>query len=199
MKQKDIEILLSNLKTFEKPKIQLEQYQIPSRLAAMITWRALQLGDLKEKVVADYCCGTGMFSIAAQALGAKRTYGIDIDLDALNIAKANAKKAGENIIWVQEDIREVNMRFNTIFMNSPFGIQSDTKDREFLSAALEHSDVCYSVHLSLPQNIKFLTKIIEKQEKKLTETIEAEFEIPKTYYFHKKRYHIIVVAILRSA
>ena len=199
MKQKDIEMLLSQVQTFQKPKIELEQYQTPPRIAALILWRAYQLGHIENKTVGDFCCGTGMFSIAAQALGAKKTYGIDIDLDALNIAKANAKKAGENINWLQEDIREVNMHFDTIFMNSPFGIQSDTKDREVLSAALEHSDVCYSVHLSLPQNINFLTKIIEKHGKKLTETIKAEFEIPKIYPFHKKRYHIILVAILRSA
>ncbi|MCK5303709.1 MAG: DNA methylase, partial [Candidatus Heimdallarchaeota archaeon] len=66
MKQKDLEIQLTQFKNFKEPKIQLEQYQTPPRLVAMITWRALQLGDIKDKVVADFCSGTGLFAIAAK-------------------------------------------------------------------------------------------------------------------------------------
>jgi len=72
MRQKDLEILLSQFQKFEKPKIHLEQYQTPPRLVAMVTWRAFQLGDIKNKSVADFCCGTGLFAIAAKILGAKK-------------------------------------------------------------------------------------------------------------------------------
>mgnify|MGYP006959932341 CR=1 FL=1 len=37
----------------------------------------------------------------------------------------------------------------------------------------------------------------ETGKKTVDEIIKAEFEIPKIYHFHKKRYHIIEVAILR--
>jgi predicted RNA methylase len=40
MKQKDLEIQLTQFVNFKEPKIHLEQYQTPPRLVAMITWRA---------------------------------------------------------------------------------------------------------------------------------------------------------------
>ena len=198
MKQKDLEIILTNLLNFSDPKIFLEQYQIPPRLAAMITWRAYQLGDIENKIVADFCCGTGLFAIAAKILGAKEVYGIEIDEDALELAKQNSKSVDAEINFIQGDVRDIQMKFDTILMNSPFGIRGEIKDKEFLIAALQRSNVCYSLHLHQEYNIQFLTQLVKKSGKDVKEVIKAEFEIPKMYRFHKKRYHIIQVAILRS-
>ena len=117
MKQKDLEIQLTQYKNFDEPKIQLEQYQTPRRLVAMITWRALQLGDIEDKVVADFCSGTGLFAIAAKILGAKKVYAIEIDPLALQIAKENVKKADLEIEFLEKDVRETNMKFDTVLMN----------------------------------------------------------------------------------
>jgi putative methylase len=198
MKQKDLEIILTNLLNFKEPKIFLEQYQIPPRLAAMITWRAYQLGDIENKIVADFCCGTGLLAIAAKILGAKEVYGIEIDEDALELAKQNSKSADAKINFIQGDVREIQMDFDTILMNSPFGIRGETRDKEFLITALQRSNVCYSLHLYQENNIQFLTQLVKKNGREVKEVIKAEFEIPKMYRFHKKRYHIIQVAILRS-
>ena len=94
MKQKDLEILLTQLKTFDQPKIELEQYQTPPRIAAMVLWRAYQLGDIENKIVSDYCCGTGIFGIGAKLLNAKAVYGIELDTDAIKLAKKNSKQVG---------------------------------------------------------------------------------------------------------
>lgn len=197
MKQKDIEIFLSTIQTFINPKIQLEQYQIPARLAAMIGWRAYQLGDVQDKIIADYCTGTGSFALAAALLGAEEVIGIDIDPDAIKIAKTNAEKANLSIKWVIGDIKGIERDFDTIFMNSPFGIQGNKKDQYFLQYALEHTNVCYSMHLYQQKNLEFLEGFITSLDKKVDEKIIAEFEIPKTYYFHKKRYHVIKTLVLR--
>ncbi len=199
MKQKDLEIILTNLLNFSEPKVFLEQYQIPPRLAATITWRAYQLGDIEDKIVADFCCGTGLFAIAAKILGAKEVYGIEIDKDALELAKQNSESIDTEINFIQEDVREIQMKFDTILMNSPFGIRGEIKDKEFLIAALQKSNVCYSLHLHQENNIQFLTQLVKKNGKEVKEVIKAEFEIPKMYRFHKKRYHVIQVAILRSS
>lgn len=199
MKQKDLEIILTNLLNFNEPKIFLEQYQIPPRLAAMITWRAYQLGDIENKLVADFCCGTGLFAIAAKILGAKEVYGVEIDEDALNLAKQNSKNVDAKINFIQGDVREIQMKFDTILMNSPFGIRGEVRDKEFLIAGLKKSNVCYSLHLHQEGNIRFLTQLVKKHGKDVKEVIKAEFEIPKMYRFHKKRYHVIQVAILRSS
>ncbi|MHA1302272.1 MAG: METTL5 family protein [Candidatus Heimdallarchaeaceae archaeon] len=198
MKQKDIEMLLSHLETFSNPKIHLEQYQIPPRLAAMIVYRAFQLGDVKNKIVMDLCCGTGLFAIAAKELGAEVVYGVDIDADALEIAKKNAEKVQVEIIWKKADAREISLKVDTVFMNSPFGVKGAVKDQHFLQAALNNSKVCYSVHLYQEKNIQFLKEYIKKQNKEVAEIIKAEFEIPRLYHFHKKRYHVINVGIIRT-
>ncbi|MFW9852339.1 MAG: METTL5 family protein [Candidatus Thorarchaeota archaeon] len=198
MKQKDLEIILTNLLNFSEPKLFLEQYQIPPRLAAMITWRAYQLGDIENKIVADFCCGTGLFAIAAKILGAKEVYGVEVDEDALELAKQNSKSVDAKINFILGDVREIQMKFDTILMNSPFGIRGEIKDKEFLIAALQKSNVCYSLHLHQENNIQFLSQLVKKNGKDVKEVIKAEFEIPKMYRFHKKRYHIIHVAILRS-
>lgn len=197
MKQKDLEIQLTQFKNFKEPKIQLEQYQTPPRLVAMITWRALQLGDIKDKVVADFCSGTGLFAIAAKILGAKKVYAIEIDPEALKVAKENVENTGLEIEFVEKDVREISMNFDTVLMNSPFGVKGTVKDQEFLRAALSVSKVSYSLHLFQEKNVEFLRKLVLKNNKIIDEMIKAEFEIPKIYRFHKKRYHVIEVAILR--
>ncbi len=198
MKQKELEILLSKLKGFEKPKLELEQYQTPARLVAMITFRAYMLGDIKNKTIMDLCCGTGLFAIAAKELGAERVYGVDIDKDALLIAQENEKTAQTVVDWINKDVLDVAIQVDTVFMNSPFGIQGSVKDQFFLKKAMELSKVSYSIHLFQDKNIAFLKKFIEKNNKTTTEIIKAQFEIPHIYSFHRKRYHVIDVAIIRS-
>jgi ribosomal protein L11 methyltransferase len=47
--------------------------------------------DLKQKVVIDYGCGSGILAIAALKLGAKKAYGVDIDPQACEASLQNAK------------------------------------------------------------------------------------------------------------
>ncbi|MCG3222055.1 MAG: methyltransferase [Candidatus Heimdallarchaeota archaeon] len=199
MKQKELEIKLSKLHNFENPKVQLEQYQTPPRLVAMIAWRAFQLGDIENKSVADFCCGTGLFAISAALLGGSKVIGIEIDKEALEIAEKNAEISGVDITFLCKDVRETKTKVDTILMNSPFGIQGAHKDQIFLLSALKNSKTCYSIHLYQQKNIEFLTNFIQKHNKEVKEVITAEFEIPRTYSFHKKKHHIIKIAILRSA
>lgn len=198
MKQKDLEIFLSRLKTFQEPKVFLEQYQIPPRLAAMIVYRAYLLGEIKDKSVLDLCCGTGSFSIAAKLLGAREVFGVDIDWSALKIAKENSLKFNINVEWILGDVLKTNFKVETVFMNSPFGIQGKVRDKFFLETALTNAETVYSIHLYNEKNIEFLKKVVEKHNKKVSEVFKAEFEIPKMFRFHKKRYHIINVAIIKA-
>ena len=52
-------------------------------LAMMADW-------VKDKVVLDVGCGSGVLSVAAGLLGARRVYGIDIDPQAIEHAQQNA-------------------------------------------------------------------------------------------------------------
>lgn len=58
--------------------------------ALCLTW--LDSLDLKGKTVVDFGCGSGILSLAALKLGAKKVIGIDIDPQALQASLDNAKR-----------------------------------------------------------------------------------------------------------
>ncbi len=58
--------------------------------ALCLTW--LDGLELKDKTVVDFGCGSGILSLAALKLGAKKVIGIDIDPQALQASKENAKR-----------------------------------------------------------------------------------------------------------
>jgi ribosomal protein L11 methyltransferase len=60
--------------------------------ALCLTW--LDGLDLVGKTVVDFGCGSGILSLAALKLGAKKVIGIDIDPQALEASKANAERNG---------------------------------------------------------------------------------------------------------
>jgi len=60
--------------------------------ALCLTW--LDGLDLVDKTVVDFGCGSGILSLAALKLGAKKVIGIDIDPQALLASRENAKRNG---------------------------------------------------------------------------------------------------------
>lgn len=60
--------------------------------ALCLTW--LDGLDLTGKTVVDFGCGSGILSLAALKLGAEKVIGIDIDPQALQASKENAKRNG---------------------------------------------------------------------------------------------------------
>ncbi len=57
--------------------------------------------DLKDAVVIDYGCGSGILGIAALLLGAKQVYAVDIDPQALLATRQNAERNGvAERLWV---------------------------------------------------------------------------------------------------
>lgn len=63
--------------------------------ALCLNW--LDQADIKDKVVIDYGCGSGILAIAAALLGAKKVVGVDTDPQALEATQANAKRNGVTI------------------------------------------------------------------------------------------------------
>lgn len=58
--------------------------------ALCLQWLASQ--DIRNKIVIDYGCGSGILAVAALLLGAKYVYAIDIDPQAMTATLANAEK-----------------------------------------------------------------------------------------------------------
>lgn len=63
--------------------------------ALCLNW--LDQDDVKDKVVIDYGCGSGILAIAAALLGAKKVIGVDTDPQALEATQANAARNGVEI------------------------------------------------------------------------------------------------------
>ncbi len=58
--------------------------------ALCLEWLAAH--DLKDKVVIDYGCGSGILAVAALLLGARHAHAVDIDPQSLTASRYNAEK-----------------------------------------------------------------------------------------------------------
>ena len=199
MKKKHLAMLLSRLKGFENPKAELEQYRTPGNVAAELLWLAYSLSDVEGKVIADLGAGTGVLSIGACLLGAKKVYAVEIDENALKIARENAKALGVEscVELILSDVSFFDKRVDAVIMNPPFGSQNPKADRPFLLKAFEISRVVYSIHLAKPEVRKFIETFVSDNGFTITHRLTVDFEIPAQFFFHRKRLERIKVDIYR--
>ena len=62
-----------------------------------LLWLLKNVSD--QLTVLDYGCGSGVLSIAAKKIGAKKVFGVDIDTQAIKASEENAKKNEVEISW----------------------------------------------------------------------------------------------------
>ncbi|MCD6468036.1 MAG: 50S ribosomal protein L11 methyltransferase [Thermoplasmata archaeon] len=197
-KKKQLAKILSELKRFKNPKVELEQYVTPGDVAAELLWNAYLRGDIIEKTVGDLGTGTGVLAIGAMLLGAKKVYALDCDVDALRVAERNAVNLEvNNIVFVQKDVSFFDQKVDTVVMNPPFGCQNKNADRPFLEKACEKADVVYSVHLAQDEVRGFIKRFVEKLGFKVEVFETVSFEIPRQFFFHEKRLERVVVDLYR--
>ncbi|MFA5141630.1 MAG: METTL5 family protein [Candidatus Woesearchaeota archaeon] len=189
-------IILSKLKVFENPRADLEQYPTWSEIAAVMLWKCYMDGNLKT--IADLGAGTGILGIGAALLGAKKVYMVEIDENAIKIAKENQKTIEKEygiklpITYINKPISEFRTKVDTIIQNPPFGVQKEHADKEFLEKAMEISDNIYSLHKIESQN--FVQKLANDRGFGLVDTIGFHFLIKRSMEFHTKRIKDVKVA-----
>lgn len=144
---------LSALAGFEEPRASLEQYATPADLAAHVVHVAALSGDLAGRTVIDLGAGTGVLGLGAALRGADRVVGVELDADALAVARDNEDRLDPPtpVDWVRGDATRAPLRPDgsaTVLMNPPFGAQAGNggADRAFLRTASELATVSYSVH-----------------------------------------------------
>jgi len=192
LNKKQLEIILSKLKVQDSPNPSLEQYTIPSRLAAEILNLAYLNGDIENKIVYDLGCGSGRLAIGALLLGAKEVIGIDIDHKVLEVAEENIANLHKSISrgsikLICTDIKKFSGKCDTVIQNPPFGIQSLHADRIFIEKALECGRKIYSLHKDgYEKTQKFLIDFIENKGGKIEQIIPYKFSVPHMFSFHKK-------------
>jgi putative methylase len=211
----ELELLLSQIAPHPSPKPSLEQYTIPTDVAAtMLHIAAYSYGDIIGKTILDLGCGTGRLAIGAAFLGAKQVVGIDIDGDAVRVALQNSAKTNfkEKVQWITGDIDAIHGNFDTVLQNPPFGVQRRKADRKFLEKALESGKVVYSLHKGLYEDkalVKklktsrvnvvsaapslFLENFIEDHGGKIRAVYATVMTVPHMFSFHTKKRHEFAV------
>ena len=197
MKQKELEIKLQKVPTYEKPNPYIEQYMTPANIAADIIYTACQYGDIQDKKVVDLGCGTGIFSVGAYAAGAKEIIGIDIDENAIKISKEFANKNNLDIYYITKNVEDVDMLCDTVIMNPPFGAQKSNvrADRVFIEKGFQISDVIYYLHLS--KTTPFIERMVSSLKGEIDFKKDYTFRMKHVFDFHKKKMQNFDVTLLR--
>jgi len=210
----DLEKALSEIDHHPTPEAYLEQYTIPSDVAAEILFiAAYTYDDIIDKTVVDLGCGTGRLAIGAALLGAREAIGLDIDKVAVTIAQKNAEKMGvrAKTHWILADIDVIHGFFYAVLQNPPFGVQRRQADRKFIKKSLELGHRIYSLHKSGERNQEFIKRLsgrgtrfksaqpspflkrfIEKHGGKIEAVYPMLMTIPHMFEFHRKRKHRFV-------
>jgi putative methylase len=190
---------LSGLSEFPHPSPRYEQYQTPPGLAARLLYHAFVKGDIQGKRVCDLGSGTGIFSIGAALLGAEDVVGVELDGEAIRVAKENAIRLEVGPRFIQGDLRDPGLplllgTFDTVVMNPPFGSQNAHADRPFLDTALGLAGVVYGIFNAGSRD--FVASYIHGRAC-IDEAIGGTFSMKRTFFFHKRETQDIAVEILR--
>ncbi|SCZ90785.1 BZ3500_MvSof-1268-A1-R1_Chr1-3g02248 [Microbotryum saponariae] len=220
------------------PKRELEQYVTSAHLASRMLYTAeSQFGDLDDKHVLDLGCGCAVLSIGAVMLGAwlslfwtgtrlrtiamveltlnfwdvcSDVLSVDIDSDALEIAKQNVEEIdmedeielvnarigdiaedssiGEGLPSLEEYLanRDGERRFDTVVMNPPFGSWRKGIDMVFLESACELAKTAvYSLNKSSTRD--YILKKAKTFGFEGTVIAEMKYDLPKTMAHHSKK------------
>ena len=206
MKLKNLISELQQVEPFSEPKVDLEQYSTSAEDAGNMFHSISQVINLKDSIIADLGCGTGILGIAAALCGCENVFLFDIDNDALDIAKQNIQELNleNNIQIIQADVNSLvvwerlHKYFDIVVTNPPFGIRSHKgADIEFLKVA---SKICKNTIFSLHKlsTLNYLKKFYNKNNVKDINSFSMNYDLDKTYKFHKKDKKNIEVVCLQA-
>jgi len=203
IKKSKMEIILSKLKVFSKPSLELEQYPLDGKNASDILWTAFSLGNIEKKTIADLGCGTGILGIGALLLGANKVYFLDKSQSAVQIAKENLQFVEKELdielkskaLFLVGDINDFKTKVQTVIENPPFGTKTEHADKLFLEKAMEIANVVYSIHKT--STLDFIEKFAKKNNFDLTNKVRFAFPLKQTMSFHKQKITMVDVSLIR--
>ncbi|EDY36247.1 hypothetical protein ABOONEI_2234 [Aciduliprofundum boonei T469] len=198
MKKKKLEILMEGVENYKNPKASLEQYFTPATIASDIMFLAYSLGDIEEKILADFGAGTGIFTIGACLLGARKIFSVEIDVGAIEILKKNLEKYKCSAEILNMNVEEFNSEVDTVVQNPPFGAQNRHADLPFLEKAMQVANVIYTLHNA--NTSEFIERKIFQNGWEITHRKFYDFSIPYMYGFHRKeevRRRVVFYRIVR--
>jgi putative methylase len=196
MTKKELSMLLSRLKAFDKPEMKLEQHPTDSEIAGEVLWNAFMQGDIHGKVIADLGSGIGILGLGALMLGAKKAFLVDIDANAAELAMRNKdfleKETGTklNATFLAGDVNIFDEK-----VDPPFGTKNESIDTIFLFKAMNVAKVIYSFHKASTK--QYIDQLISESSFEATHYVEYDFPLKKTMPHHRKKVERIKVGFWR--
>src|SRR3989344_6389720 len=187
--KRDLEVILSKLKSFEKPSLQLEQYPTPSNIAAEWVWSMAMKREVAGKTIVDAGCGPGIIGLGLLLLGARKIIFIDKDQEALNLCQQNYNTLQQEYEigaaeFIAHDFSLFDGEADLVVQNPPFGTKQEHADKKFLEKAFSITDIVYSMHKWSTQ--KFVEAVCKNFSFRITEVWRYEFPIKAAFAFHEK-------------
>lgn len=196
-----VERRLADCRPFADPRADLEQYATPADLAAHLVHLAALQGDLQRPVL-DLGTGTGVLALGAALAGADRVVGVDLDPDALAVARANARRVDrpDAVTWVLGDARTPPVcpaESPTVVANPPFGAVDghEGADRAFLETAAALGGVSYTLHNEGSRD--FVAAFAADRGGSVTRAYRADFDVPRQFPWHERERATLPVEVLR--
>ena len=198
--KRDLEVILSKLKSFEKPSLTLEQYPTPSHIAAEWVWNMALKAEVAGKTIVDAGSGPGIIGIGLLLLGARKIIFIDKDPETIQICQQNYETIkGEYEIgqaeFIAHDFSIFDGEADIVVQNPPFGTKQEHADKKFLEKAFATAPIVYSMHKWSTQ--KFVEAICKDFGFLITDLWRYEFPIKAVFKFHEKPVQLIDVGLWR--
>ncbi|WP_088335063.1 METTL5 family protein [Methanopyrus sp. KOL6] len=189
---------LDELDGFPEPKLSLEQYETPGEVIRVLLSVAEREFGLECSRVLDLGAGTGRIGIGAALAGACEVTCVEVDSEAVKVARRNVKRAGveDRLEVVEADVRdfEPEDQYDVTIMNPPFGAQRRGADRPFVEVALEASSGVVSLHRAGTE------EFWKRRARELGATCDTvglvRFPVPAMYPHHRSRIRHVDAAIL---
>jgi putative methylase len=194
-------ITLSKFQDFSNPDPSKEQYMTDSEIASQVLWNAYMLGDIKGRMIADLGAGTGALGLGALLLDAQWVFMIELDKNALDLARKNYESIkenfglGSNLTFLDSDISSFTKEVEVVIQNPPFGVQSVHADRPFLLKAFQLANIIYSIHKIESEG--FIRQLAQENGFKVTHLFRYNLPLKKTMDFHTKSIERIPVGCFR--
>ena len=125
---------LDRIEDFDRSKLREDREQYittPEVACGVLNWIESEHGDISQKLVVDFGCGTGMLSLGCSFMGAAHVVGLEVDEEAMKIAQDNLEKLGDVcgsvdfvICNVTDFIGGAFPVVDTVVMNPPFGVHT---------------------------------------------------------------------------
>lgn len=197
-----LERRLAEIEPFADPRVDLEQYATPPDIAAHVVHTMDLQGDLRDRTVIDLGTGPGVLALGASLRAPRRVIGVEIDGNALAIARRNERRVDPPIpvAWIRADARRPPLRHlpdATAVMNPPFGAQAGNvhADRAFLAAASAIADVSYSFHNAGSR--AFVESFAADRNGTITAAMRVSFDLAYQFAFHDEAVRTIEAELFR--